>query len=96
LSDAFTPARGLDPTSIAREVTATRKHNGTITHLCNRSASWSPVPVDQAVDKIESQTVRYFVRNGDRIVAVRTVDSRYLRTRPDSTTADNLDELADC
>ena len=95
-SNAFTQARGLEPTSIAREVTATRKHRGTITHLCNRSAFWSPVPVDQAIDEIESGTVRYFVRNGNTITAIRVVGGTYLRSLPDSTSADNLDELPDC
>jgi hypothetical protein len=95
-SNAFTQQRGLEPTSVAREVTATRKEHGTITHLCNRSASWSPVPVGQAIDEIESRTVRYFVRNGDQITAVRVVDGSYLRTLPDDTTDDNLDQLPDC
>jgi hypothetical protein len=95
-SNAFTQQRGLEPTSIVREVTATRKQHGTITHLCNRSASWSPVPVGQAIDEIESDTVRYFVRNGDRIVGVRVINGTYLRTTPDDTTTDNLDELPNC
>ena len=95
-SNAFTQQRGLEPTSVAREVTATRKEKGTITHLCNRSASWSPVSVGQAIDEIESGTVRYFVRNGDQITGVRVVGGNYLRTLPDDTSDDNLDELPGC
>jgi hypothetical protein len=95
-SNAFTQARGLEPVAIAREVTGTRKPTGTITHLCNADAAWSPVPVGQAIRDIESGTVRYFVRNDDRFVLVRVVDGRYLRTEPDDTATDNLDKLPGC
>lgn len=98
-SNAFTQARGLEPESIAREVTATAKDHGTITHLCNRSAFWSPVPVDQAIAEIEARTIRYFVRDGDAITAIRVVDGahgKYLRSLPDHTSQDNLDSLPDC
>ena len=49
-SNAFTRQRGLEPVAIARDVTSVKKKQGTITHLCNDAASWSPVTVAQAIE----------------------------------------------
>ena len=95
-SNAFTRARGLEPVSIAREVTATGKDRGRITHLCNPSAAWSPVSRQQAIREIRAGTVKYFVRSGQRIIPIHVVAGRYLRTAADDTSANNLDELPDC
>ena len=95
-SNAFTQARGLEPVSIAREVTATAKDRGRITHLCNPSAAWSPVSRRQAISEIKSGTVKYFVRGAQGVVPIHVVGGRYLRTAPDATSANNLDALPDC
>jgi len=96
-SNAFCRARGLEPTAIVREVTATRKvANGVISHLCNPGEAWSPAPVAQAIREIQSGTIKYFVKAANRLVAIRVVDGRYLRTVADDTSADNLDNLPPC
>ncbi len=95
-SNAFTKARGLEPVAIAREVTATAKDRGRITHLCNPGAAWSPVSRRQAISEIRAGTVRYFVRGQRGVVPIHVVGGRYLRTAPDATSANNLDELPDC
>lgn len=95
-SNAFTRARGLEPLSIAREVTATRQKNGAITHLCHPGQPWSPVTVQQAISEIQSGMARYFVRGGGRVAEVEVFRGQYLRTTPDDTTADNLDLLPSC
>ncbi len=95
-SNAFTRLRGLEPVSIAREVTATGKDRGRITHLCNPSAAWSPVSRQQAIREIRAGTIKYFVRSDRRIIPIHVVGGRYLRTTADDTATNNLDELPDC
>ena len=96
-SNAFCRARGLEPTAIVREVTTTRKvGKGVISHLCNTAEAWSPVPVAQAIREIQSGTIKYFVKAANRLVAIKVVDGRYLRTVADDTSADNLDNLPPC
>jgi hypothetical protein len=96
-SNAFTRQRGLEPVGIARDVTSVRKRHGTITHLCNDAASWSPVTTAQAIEDIRSGTVHYFARRDDSRAAIVVVSDGhggfYLRTRADDTSRDNLDKL---
>jgi len=101
-SNHYCRSRGLEPTSIAREVTAVRRgkgHRG-ITHLCAQDAFWSPVTVAQAIREIESGAIRYFTRAGNRIAPLSVVKdghgSKYLRSQRDVTAADNLDNLPPC
>jgi hypothetical protein len=96
-SNNFCRTRGLEPTSIVREITGARRTpNGTITHVCNAGQPWSPVTREQAVRDIESGTIKYFVKAAGRLVAINAVGGHYLRTSPDDTTADNLDSLPGC
>jgi hypothetical protein len=101
-SNHYCRSRGLEPTSIAREVTAARRRSGHggITHLCDQGAFWSPVAVTQAIKEIESGAIRYFSRAGGKIALLAVVkDNRggkYLRSQPDVSTADNLDDLPAC
>jgi Protein of unknown function (DUF3892)/FAD binding domain len=96
-SNEFSRYRGLEPVSIAREVTAVRKkRGGVITHLCNGEASWSPVTVRQAVREIESGTIQYFVRSGNRLVPVQAVGGDYVRSQADDSEVNNLDNLPGC
>jgi hypothetical protein len=101
-SNHYCRSRGLEPTSIAREVTAVSRRDGHrgITHLCNDGASWSPVPVAQAIREIQSGAIRYFSRAGDLIAPLRIVSDghggHYLRSQSDAHAADNLDNLPPC
>ena len=82
-----------------RQVTRTGKDiDGDITSLCSDSW-WSPISKAQALKDIDSKTHRYFVRTGFTeadIHVVKGTTGKYLRTDPDKTTVDNLDELPDC
>jgi hypothetical protein len=96
-SNAFTRQRGLEPTGIARDVTSVKKKHGTVTHLCNDAASWSPVTVAQAIEDIQAGTVHYFARRDDSRAPIVVVNDGhggfYVRTRADNTSRDNLDKL---
>ena len=96
-SNNFTSQRGLEPTGIARDVTSVKKTHGTITHLCNDTASWSPVTVAQAIDEIRAGTIHYFARRDDSRAAIVVVSDGHggfhLRTQADNTSRDNLDKL---
>jgi hypothetical protein len=96
-SNAFTRQRGLEPQGIVREVTSVKKKVGKITHVCNDGATWSPVAVSQAIQEIQAGTAKYFARRGDSAALIKVVsDGRggfFLRSQPDQTSADNLDNL---
>jgi len=84
-----------------REVKRTRKaKDGDITALCNSSTLWSPKLKSMAILEIEENIHRYFVKVGDDEVDIHVVNDRlkgkYLRTDPDETTGNNLDDLPDC
>jgi hypothetical protein len=83
-----------------REVTRSRKDaSGDITALCNPGEAWSPRLKAAAIADIESKTHSYYVLVGGRRVGVIVVSEKtgkYLRTSPDSTTRNNLDDLPDC
>ena len=92
---------GVRPsTGNVRQVVATRKDGGDITHLCGGdNAAWGPVPVAEAIMQIRSHTMVYFTRvDGDDayVHVVDDPDGPYLRTDPDLTPANNLDELPGC
>ena len=83
-----------------RRVTHSRKdQDGDITALCNQGAAWSPRLKAGAVADIESKTHQYFVGVGSQEVDIHVVDGptgKYLRTDPDTTSTNNLDDLPDC
>jgi hypothetical protein len=84
-----------------RQVTQSRKdRDGDITALCNPSASWSPRAKADAITDIESGTNTYHVvLAGGRRVEIRVVrgtTGKYLRTDPDATSRNNLDDLPNC
>lgn len=84
-----------------RKVTQTGKNEeGDITALCDPGASWSPRAKADAIADIRDGTHRYYVDGVDGeevdIVVVDDPDGPYLRTSPDGTPANNLDELPDC
>ena len=83
-----------------RKVTQSRKNDeGDITALCNPGAIWSPRFKAGAISDIESGTHQYFVGIGSKEVDIQVVDGpsgKYLRTDPDKTSSNNLDDLPDC
>lgn len=84
-----------------RQITATRRdEDGDITHLCNEGASWSPVTKADAIEDIEADPPlhRSLVKSGNDevdIIVVHRGSGVYLRTEPDLSKADNLDNLPD-
>ena len=83
-----------------RRVTKTKKDtDGDITALCNPGAWWPPKATASAIAEIEAGTHRYYVKTGYVEVDIHVVDGssgKYLRTDPDNTVGNNLDELPDC
>jgi hypothetical protein len=82
-----------------RRVTKTGKDNdGDITSLCS-DQWWSPVSKAQAIKDIDNDDHRYYVKTGSAEADINVVNGatgKYLRTDPDKTTVDNLDDLPDC
>lgn len=84
-----------------RRITRTRKdRDGDITHVCNPDMSWSPRSSSRTIRDIENRTHTYFVRNhagrSDVHVATAATGKKYLRTDPNGSCTDNLDDLPDC
>ena len=83
-----------------REVKCVRQdRDGDITAIGNQSKLWSPVSKDQAIRHIEWNLHSYYVNYNGNIVEVKVVregQNKYLRTDPDNTLRNNLDELHDC
>lgn len=83
-----------------RRVTRTDKdEDGDITALCNPWADWKRRSKSLAISDIENGTHRYYVEVGDKEVDIHVVNGstgKYLRTDPDKTSRNNLDDLPDC
>lgn len=84
-----------------REVTASRKDkDGDILALCNSGSYWSPRMKRDAIDDIESGSHTYYVDvSGTGRVDIHVVNGpngKYLRTDPDRSSRNNLDDLPDC
>lgn len=84
-----------------RQVTRSRKdRDGDILALCNPGQSWSPRQKRNAISDIESRTHSYYVNVSGvgrvDIHVVRGQSGKYLRTDPDRTSRNNLDDLPDC
>lgn len=81
-----------------RRVTGTRKNSDRdITSLCGQ---WGTTSKADAIREIESSTHHYFVRDAlDREADVQVFQKagvKHLRTDPDSSCANNLDNLPGC
>ncbi len=85
---------------ISRQVTKTKKDNdGDILALCKDGEAWSPKTKVNAISDIENGDYNYYVIvDGEKvdIHVVNDPDGKYLRTDPDETKRNNLDELPDC
>lgn len=83
-----------------REVTRSRKDkDGDITALCNPGNWWSPRLKKDVISDINLKIHTYFVRLENQRVNIRVVQGQsgpYLRTDPDITSRNNLDDLLDC
>ena len=85
-----------------RHVTKSRKDSdGDITALCNPSGHWSPRSKSDAISDIENKIHTYYVLQGNGTRAeIQVVNDqakgKYLRTRPDQTVDNNLDNLPNC
>lgn len=84
-----------------RKVTKSRKDkDGDITALCNSGEAWSPRLKQGAIDDIEGGAHTYYVMDATKgrveIKVVKGSTGKYLRTDPDKTTKNNLDDLPDC
>jgi hypothetical protein len=83
-----------------REVTRTRKNtDGDILALCNSGKFWSPRQKSSAISDIENGRHSYYVSEGFREVDIHVAEGpggKYLRTDPDATTSNNLDDLPGC
>jgi len=86
----------------SRRVTRSRKDSkGNITAICNPDESWSPRLKDDAITDIDDKGLTYYVlQKGGTRAEIEVVDDpvkgKYLRTRPDQTVDNNLDNLPPC
>jgi len=82
-----------------RQVLRSRKDkDGDITALCG-DGYWSPRLKADAISDIEKGLHTYHVGTGVKRVEIRVVkgtSGKYLRTDPDKTARNNLDDLPDC
>lgn len=82
-----------------REVKRTKKDgDGDILGLCG-DGYWSPRSKAEAITDIELGLHTYHVWSGSGRVEIRVVNGasgKYLRTDPDKTSKNNLDDLPDC
>lgn len=90
----------LSITMANRKVTRTDKdEDGDILALCNSGKRWSPRKKHRAIRDIERDRHSYYVQENGRRVGIHVVeewDGKHLRTDPDATTSNNLDDLPDC
>ena len=82
---------------MARRVTRTGKDgDGDITRLCGE---WGSVPKDIAIVEIEALPGFYFVQDysgKSDVVVYKVGDKKHLRTDPNGSCSDNLDNLPNC
>lgn len=82
-----------------RRVTCSGKDSdGDITHLGNKPV-WGTVPKASAIAHIEDGDHRYYVQDSNGSSDVQVVNGpsgKYLRSDPNGSCSDNLDNLADC
>jgi len=83
-----------------RRVTNSRKaSDGDITALCNPGNYWSPRYKQDAINDIETGAHSYYVMASGKEVDIHVVKGstgKYLRTDPDKTSSNNLDDLPGC
>ena len=82
---------------IERKVTNTRKdEKGRVIAICNPIEWWSPRSLAEVINDIEESFYRYYVAVGGQRVIIKVANGsaeKYLRTDPDKTTKNYLDDL---
>lgn len=85
---------------IERQITNTKKDSsGNIVMLCNPVEWWSPRSASEILYDIEEAMYLYFVRVDGQKVEIKVINEltrKYLRTDPDKTTKNNLEDLPGC
>lgn len=85
---------------VERKVTKSRKDTvGNIVGLCNPDEWWSPRNSNEIISDIEGVLYSYYVIVEGQKVEIKVIKGimgKYLRTDPDKTTKNNLDDLPDC
>jgi hypothetical protein len=84
-----------------RIVTRSRKdEDGDITALCNPGEYWSPRLKNDVISDIESELYEYYTQapgtDPAKVHVVEDGGRKYLRTSPDLSKHNNLDDLPDC
>ena len=80
-----------------RRVRQTGKDSeGDITSLCNTAEWWSPRSKAGAIDDINTGAHTYYVNEAGSRTDVHVTSDGHLRTDPDKTSQNNLDNLPDC
>ena len=85
---------------IERKITHTKKDSyGNILVICSPGEWWSPKSTDEAIMEIEEFLYQYYVIVASQKVEIKVINGstgKYLRTDPDKTTKNNLDDLPHC
>lgn len=85
---------------VERKITHTKKDSfGNILAICSPGEWWSPKSTDEAIMEIEEYLYLYYVNVDRQKVDIKVINGstgKYLRTDPDRTTKNNLDDLPDC
>ena len=85
---------------IERQITRIKKDSsGNIVMLCNPAEWWSPRSASEILYDIEEAMYLYFVRVDGQKVEIKVITEltrKYLRTDPDKTTKNNLEDLPGC
>ncbi len=85
---------------VERKVTSTKKDNsGNILALCNNGEWWSPRNTLEIINDLQLRLYDYYVIVDGKLVYIKVINGsngKYLRTDPDRTTKNNLDDLPDC
>jgi len=83
-----------------REITCSGKDSdGDIISIGNAGAYWSPRKKADAINDIESGEHSYYIQSASGRVDISVVGGptgKYLRSSPNSTGVDNLDNLQNC
>lgn len=80
------------------QVTSNDK-DGVITYLCNFDEFWSPRHKNDVILNIESSMHSYYILIAGKTVSIHVINDstgKYLRTDPDKTENNNLNEVPNC
>lgn len=78
---------------------SSKDSSGNILALCNNGEWWSPRIASEVINDLEMKLYDYYVIVENQQVYIKVIKGnggKYLRTDPDRTTKNNLDDLPDC